>query len=182
MADSVVKNANKDESLTARSSYSPIDEMFSDDIPFNPEMDDKGYIISTENLPYSTYNLDRGAEESGTEDLRERLYENLTPEQSTIQGIPGLTYPGRVFGQDITNFDYKKPKEMPFMGESTRALGIANGGNVGIETLKKTTIEIQETPADRNTTVLKRMIKQSGAPAQDPKLLAQVSQILGRDV
>ena len=44
MADSVVKNANKDESLTARSSYSPIDEMFSDDIPFDPEMDDTAQL------------------------------------------------------------------------------------------------------------------------------------------
>ena len=61
MADSVVKNANKDQSLTARSTYSPIDEIFRD-IPFAPEMDDTGYILSPENLPYSTYNLDRGAE------------------------------------------------------------------------------------------------------------------------
>jgi len=182
MADSVVKNANKDESLTARSTYSPIDEMFSDDIPFAPEMDDTGYILSTENLPYSTYNLDRGAEEKGTEDLRERLYENMAPNQSSTQGIPGLEFPGRVYSQDILNYDYQQPREMPFMGESTRALGIANGGNVGIETLKQTTIQLQETPPDRNMTVLKRMMKQAGAPAQDPKLLAQVSQVLGRDV
>ena len=66
--------------------------------------------------------------------------------------------------------------------ETTYDIGIAAGGNVGIETLKKTTIELQETPPDRSTTVLQRMMKRSGAPARDPRLLAQLAQVLGRDV
>jgi hypothetical protein len=66
--------------------------------------------------------------------------------------------------------------------EGIRSIGLESGGNAGIETLKQTTIQLQETPPDRNMTVLQRMMKQAGAPAQDPRLLAQVSQVLGRDV
>ena len=102
-------------------------------------------------------------------DLRQYQYKDLAPP----------LYGEGVETRDIT---YQAPVELPMKSESTYDIGIAAGGNVGIETLKKTTIELQETPPDRGTTVLQRMMKQSGTPARDPRLLAQLAQVLGRDV
>ena len=83
---------------------------------------------------------------------------------------------------DVDDITYEAPTELPMESEGIRSIGLEMGGNAGIETLKQTTIQLQEMPPDRNMTVLQRMMKQAGAPAQDPKLLAQVSQVLGRDV
>jgi hypothetical protein len=102
-------------------------------------------------------------------DLRQYQYQDLAPP----------LYGEGVETKDIT---YQDPVELPMKSEPTYDIGIEAGGNVGIETLKKTTIELQETPPDRGTTVLQRMMKQAGAPARDPRLLAQVAQVLGRDV
>ena len=108
-------------------------------------------------------------QEPNVVDLREYQYKDLAPP----------LYGEGVETRDIT---YQAPVKLPMKSESTYDIGIAAGGNVGIETLKKTTIELQETPPDRGTTVLQRMMKRAGTPAQDPRLLAQVAQVLGRDV
>ena len=100
-------------------------------------------------------------------DLREEQYEGMAPP---------------LYDVDIGDITYEAPTELPMESEGIRSIGLGMGGNAGIETLKQTTIQLQEIPPDRNMTVLKRMMKQAGAPAQDPKLLAQVSQVLGRDV
>lgn len=133
MADSVVKNANK--------------EQYDEDAIFDRLLD--------ETL------------EPDVVDLREEQYEGMAPP---------------LFDVDVDDITYEAPTELPMRSEGIRSIGLESGGNAGIETLKQTTIQLQEMPPDRNMTVLQRMMKQAGAPAQDPRLLAQVSQVLGRDV
>ena len=132
MADSVVKNANK--------------EKYDEDAIFDRLLE--------ETL------------EPDVVDLREKQYEGMAPP---------------LFDVDVRDITYEAPTELPMESEGIRSIGLGMGGNAGIETLKQTTIQLQEMPPDRNMTVLQRMMKQAGAPAQDPKLLAQVSQVLGRD-
>ena len=133
MADSVVKNANK--------------EKYDEDAIFDRLLD-------------QTF-------EPEVVDLREEQYEGMAPP---------------LFDVDVRDITYEAPTELPMESEGIRSIGLEMGGNAGIETLKQTTIQLQEIPPDRNMTVLQRMMKQAGAPAQDPRLLAQVSQVLGRDV
>ena len=133
MADSVVKNANK--------------EKYDEDAIFDRLLE--------ETL------------EPDVIDLREKQYEGMAPP---------------LFDVDVRDITYEAPTELPMESEGIRSIGLESGGNAGIETLKQTTIQLQEMPPDRNMTVLQRMMKQAGAPAQDPRLLAQVSQVLGRDV
>ncbi len=133
MADSVVKNANK--------------EKYDEDAIFDRLLD-------------QTF-------EPEVVDLREEQYEGMAPP---------------LFDVDVRDITYEAPTELPMESEGIRSIGLEMGGNAGIETLKQTTMQLQEIPPDRNMTVLQRMIKQAGAPAQDPRLLAQVSQVLGRDV
>ena len=133
MADSVVKNANK--------------EKYDEDAIFDRLLE--------ETL------------EPDVVDLREKQYEGMAPP---------------LFDVDVRDITYEPPTELPMESEGIRSIGLESGGNAGIETLKQTTIQLQEMPPDRNMTVLQRMMKQAGAPAQDPRLLAQVSQVLGRDV
>ena len=133
MADSVVKNANK--------------EKYDEDAIFDRLLDQ--------------------TLEPEVVDLREEQYEGLAPP---------------LFEVDVRDITYEAPTELPMESEGIRSIGLEMGGNAGIETLKQTTIQLQEIPPDRNMTVLQRMMKQAGAPAQDPRLLAQVSQVLGRDV
>ena len=133
MADSVVKNANK--------------EKYDEDAIFDRLLE--------ETL------------EPDVIDLREKQYEGMAPP---------------LFDVDVRDITYEAPTELPMESEGIRSIGLESGGNAGIETLKQTTIQLQEIPPDRNMTVLQRMMKQAGAPAQDPRLLAQVSQVLGRDV
>ena len=99
-------------------------------------------------------------------DLREEQYGDLAPP---------------LYDVDVDDITYESPKELPMRSEGIRSIGLEKGGNAGIETLKQTTIQLQEIPPDRNMTVLQRMMKQAGAPAQDPRLLAQISRVLGRD-
>jgi len=133
MADSVVKNANK--------------EQYDEDAIFDRLLDQ--------------------TLEPEVVDLREEQYEGMAPP---------------LYDVDIGDITYEAPTKLPMESEGIRSIGLESGGNAGIETLKQTTIQLQEMPPDRNMTVLKRMMKQAGAPAQDPRLLAQVSQVLGRDV
>ena len=100
-------------------------------------------------------------------DLREKQFEGMAPP---------------LYDVDIGDITYEAPTKLPMESEGIRTIGLESGGNAGIETLKQTTIQLQEMPPDRDMTVLKRMRKQAGASAQDPKLLAHVSQVLGRDV
>ena len=68
--------------------------------------------------------------------------------------------------------DYQIP-EMPRL--------FADGGGVA-SLMKKTTIEMQEIPADRKMLVMNRIMKQGGVTqSRDPRLMAQLAQVLGRD-
>jgi hypothetical protein len=57
----------------------------------------------------------------------------------------------------------------------------ADGGGVS-SLMKKTTVEMQEIPADRNMLVMNRIMKQGGVTqSRDPRLMSQLAQVLGRD-
>ena len=57
----------------------------------------------------------------------------------------------------------------------------ADGGGVS-SLMKKTTVEMQEIPADRNMLVMNRIMKQGGVTqSRDPRLMAQLAQVLGRN-
>tara|TARA_R100001015_G_C4536475_1_gene101506 strand:+ start:191 stop:643 length:453 start_codon:yes stop_codon:yes gene_type:complete len=130
-------------------------------------------------------NIQRAQEEqrSNEDEIFDRLIERVTqPEVFDLreEQYEGMAPP--LYDVDVGDITYETPKELPMRSEGIRSIGLEKGGNAGIETLKQTTIQLQEVPPDRNMTVLQRMMKQAGAPAQDPRLLAQVSQVLGRDV
>ena len=130
-------------------------------------------------------NIQRAQEEqrSNEDEIFDRLIERVTqPEVFDLreEQYEGMAPP--LYDVDVGDITYETPKELPMRSEGIRSIGLEKGGNAGIETLKQTTIQLQEVPPDRNMTVLQRMMKQAGAPAQDPRLLAQVSRVLGRDV
>jgi len=178
MANSVVKNANKENNdITIEEELQMGDDLLdrlteSKEKQIGEELE-KMFEDSGTYLPNSKDDIfDRILQlnqEPNVVDLRQYQYKDLAPP----------LYGDGVETRDIT---YQAPVKLPMKSEGIYDIGIAAGGNVGIETLKKTTIELQETPSDRGTTVLQRMMKQSGTPAQDPRLLAQVAQVLGRDV
>ena len=130
-------------------------------------------------------NIQKAQEEqrSNEDEIFDRLIERVTqPEVFDLreEQYEGMAPP--LYDVDVGDITYETPKELPMESEGIRSIGLEKGGNAGIETLKQTTIQIQEVPPDRNMTVLQRMMKQAGAPAQDPRLLAQISRVLGRDV
>ena len=166
MADTVVKNANKeDNDITI---LGPGEELsIEEELQMGADLENQlKETVDEDDI------LDRILQtepEPNVVDLRAYQYQDLAPP----------LYGEGVETKDLT---YQSPMKLPMKSELTYDIGIAAGGNVGIETLKKTTIELQETPPDRSTTVLQRMMKQSGTPARDPRLLAQLAQVLGRDV
>ena len=224
MADTVVKNANKEDYLQKEPFIIPKEEDFNLDKlierePFiEPEeetapeyfiqkLSDTGEDITIEEELQMGEDLENRLTESKEKQIGEELEKMFedsgtylpNPEGDIFDRILQLNQEPNVvdlrayqyqdlapplYGEAIETKDitYRQPMELPRESESTYDIGIAAGGNVGIETLKKTTIELQETPPDRSTTVLQRMMKQSGTPARDPRLLAQVAQVLGRDV
>jgi hypothetical protein len=130
-------------------------------------------------------NIQKAQEEqrSNEDEIFDRLIERVTqPEVFDLreEQYEGMAPP--LYDVDVGDITYETPKELPMRSEGIRSIGLEKGGNAGIETLKQTTIQLQEVPPDRNMTVLQRMMKQAGAPAQDPRLLAQISRVLGRDV
>ena len=130
-------------------------------------------------------NIQKAQEEqrSNEDEIFDRLIERVTqPEVFDLreEQYEGMAPP--LYDVDVGDITYETPKELPMESEGIRSIGLEKGGNAGIETLKQTTIQIQEVPPDRNMTVLQRMMKQAGASAQDPRLLAQISRVLGRDV
>ena len=130
-------------------------------------------------------NIQKAQEEqrSNEDEIFDRLIERVTqPEVFDLreEQYEGMAPP--LYDVDVGDITYETPKELPMESEGIRSIGLEKGGNAGIETLKQTTIQLQEIPPDRNMTVLQRMMKQAGASAQDPRLLAQISRVLGRDV
>ena len=96
-------------------------------------------------------------------DLREEQYEDLAPP---------------LYDVDVDDITYESPKELPMRSEGIRSIGLKKGGNAGIETLKQTTMQIQEKPADRGALVLKRILKQAGVENVDPLTVIKAMSVL----
>ena len=200
MADTVVKNANKEDLLQKGPFIFPKEEDFDldkfierepfiepdeDTAPeyFIQKLSDTGEEITIEEELQLGEDLENRLRQEQESDILDRILQT-EPNVVDLRAYQYQDLAPPLYGEAIETKDitYRQPMELPRESEPTYDIGIAAGGNVGIETLKKTTIELQETPPDRSTTVLQRMMKQSGTPARDPRLLAQVAQVLGRDV
>jgi len=193
MADSVVRNANKeDDTFIFDSNTSEGDEylMENQDAYLGSEytQEDADEIIRrlTED-PFSMRSL---AQDTTSNEFEEYI----TPEEEMRARL--LTYGGSeseggladpMFSDiDISDVTYNKPgiplNEYGDPNPDSRAIALKYGGSPGIEGLmmKKTTI--MEMPADRSKLVLNRIMKQGGKPnSNDPRLMAQLSKVLGRD-
>tara|TARA_Y100001963_G_scaffold121839_1_gene170744 strand:+ start:120 stop:1046 length:927 start_codon:yes stop_codon:yes gene_type:complete len=188
MADSVVKNANKEnnditilgpgEELSVEEELQMGDNLL-DRLTESKEeqkreelrkmFEDTGSkfpkppIVLPKFLPDET--LDRILQSTQDVDLREYQYKDLAP---PLYGE----------GVEIKDITYQAPVELPMKSEPTYDIGIAAGGNVGIETLKKTTMQTQEKPASRSALVLKRILKQAGVENVDPLTMKKVMSVL----
>tara|TARA_R110000764_G_scaffold63555_1_gene134329 strand:- start:142 stop:594 length:453 start_codon:yes stop_codon:yes gene_type:complete len=138
-----------------------------EDIPIYEEEGSEGdeYLMQNQNFDFL---------EEGPEDTLRRLQDEMSDRFVTFGGSEsegGLADP--LLGDlDFTQMNYVEPKYIP----------LEYGGSPGIEGLmmKKTTI--MEMPADRSKLVLDRIMKQAGAaPSNDPRLMSQLAQVLGRD-
>ena len=192
MADSVVRNANKeDDTLIFDADTSAGDEYLMENqdpylgTDFTQEDADDIIRRLTED-PYSMRSLAQDTtsnefEEYITpeEEMRDRL---LTFGGSESEG--GLADPA-LSQYNLTEMNYRKPgialNQFGDPNPDSGAIPLEYGGSPGIEGLmmKKTTI--MEMPADRNKLMLDRIMKQAGAPkSNDPRLMSQLSQVLGR--
>ena len=193
MADSVVRNANKEnDTLIFDADTSEGDEyLMENQDPYlgsDYTQEDADDIIRrlTED-PFSMRSL---AQDTTSNEFEEYI----TPEEEMRARL--LTYGGSeseggladpMFSDiDISDVTYNKPgiplNEYGDPNPDSRAIALKYGGSPGIEGLmmKKTTI--MEMPADRSKLVLNRIMKQGGKPnSNDPRLMAQLSKVLGRD-
>jgi len=193
MADSVVRNATKeDDILIFDADTSEGDDYLMENqdpylgTDFNQEDADDIIRRLTED-PYSMRSLAQDTtsnefEEYITpeEEMRNRL---LTFGGSESEG--GLADPA-LSQYNLTEMNYRKPgialNQFGDPNPDSGAIPLEYGGSPGIEGLmmKKTTI--MEMPADRSKLMLDRIMKQAGAPkSNDPRLMAQLSKVLGRD-
>jgi len=152
MADSVVRNATKEDNSDI--GYDDIVRMLEDD-------------------PYALNPLDQ---DTTTEP--EEYIEPMDAIRGQMLDFGGSEMEGGfadapLGGIDLLDTNYVKPKYIP----------LEYGGSPGIESImKKTTIEMQEIPADRSMLVMNRIMKQGGVTeTRDPRLMAQLAQVLGRD-
>jgi len=193
MADSVVRNANKeDDILIFDADTSEGDDYLMENqdayLGSKYTQEDADEIIRrlTED-PFSMRSLAQDTtsnefEEYITpeEEMRSRL---LTFGGSESEG--GLADPA-LSQYNLTEMNYRKPgialNQYGDPNPDSGAIPLEYGGSPGIEGLmmKKTTI--MEMPADRSKLMLDRIMKQAGAPQNnDPRLMAQLSKVLGRD-
>lgn len=175
MADSVVRNANKDDIPI----FDP-DTEFGDQYLMERQSFDDSETLSGEEIirmmeededAFNSYDQDRtGPPEPYIEPMDAIRDKMLGFDGSESEG--GLA-DAPLGGIDLLNTNYVKPKYIP----------LEYGGSPGIESImKKTTIEMQEIPADRSMLVMNRIMKQGGVnQSRDPRLMAQLAQVLGRD-
>jgi len=194
MADSVVRNANKEDDTLVfefENSNEGDEYLMENQDPYlgsDYTQEDADDIIRrlTED-PFSMRSL---AQDTTSNEFEEYI----TPEEEMRARL--LTYGGSeseggladpMFSDiDISDVTYNKPgiplNEYGDPNPDSRAIALKYGGSPGIEGLmmKKTTI--MEMPADRSKLVLNRIMKQGGKPdSNDPRLMAQLSKVLGRD-
>jgi len=151
MSNSVVRNANKEEPDTPMD-YDEIVRMLEED-------------------PYALDPLDQD-----TTTAPEEFIEPMDAIRGQMLEFGGSEMEGGfadapLSGIDLLDTNYVKPKFIP----------LEYGGSPGIESImKKTTI--MEMPADRSMLVMNRILKQGGVTeTRDPRLMAQLAQVLGRD-
>jgi len=194
MADSVVRNANKEDDTLVfefENSNEGDEYLMENQDPYlgsDYTQEDADDIIRrlTED-PFSMRSLAQDTtsnefEEYITpeEEMRARL---LTYGGSESEG--GLADPA-LSQYNLTEMNYRKPgialNQYGDPNPDSGAIPLEYGGSPGIEGLmmKKTTI--MEMPVDRSKLMLDRIMKQAGAPQNnDPRLMAQLSKVLGRD-
>ena len=151
MADSVVRNATKED---------------------DPDIGYDEIVRMLEEDPYALDPLDQD-----TTTAPEEFIEPMDAIRGQMLEFGGSEMEGGfadapLGGIDLLDTNYVKPKFIP----------LEYGGSPGIESImKKTTVEMQEVPADRNMLVMNRLMKQGGVTeTRDPRLMAQLSQVLGR--
>ena len=194
MADSVVRNANKEDDTLVfefENSNEGDEYLMENQDPYlgsDYTQEDADDIIRrlTED-PFSMRSL---AQDTTSNEFEEYI----TPEEEMRARL--LTYGGSeseggladpMFSDiDISDVTYNKPgiplNEYGDPNPDSRAIALKYGGSPGIAGLmmKKTTI--MEMPADRSKLVLNRIMKKGGKPdSNDPRLMAQLSKVLGRD-
>lgn len=171
MADSVVRNATKEDIPIFDSSTDFGDQYMMDKQNLDTKYDE--IIRMLEEDPNALDSLGQDmttAPEEFAEPIDEigkKLFEfDGTESEGGLADAP-------LGGIDLLNTNYVKPKYIP----------LEYGGSPGIESImKKTTVEMQEIPADRNMLVMNRIMKQGGVTqSRDPRLMAQLAQVLGRD-
>jgi hypothetical protein len=172
MADSVVRNANKEDIPI----FDPDTDLGDQYLMENQSFSDMGYddiVRMLEEDPYAMDPLDK--DRTGPP---EEYIEPMDAIRDKMLGFGGSEMEGGLAdaplgGIDLLDTNYVKPKYIP----------LEYGGSPGIESImKKTTIEMQEIPADRKMLVMNRIMKQGGVTqTRDPRLMAQLAQVLGRD-
>ena len=166
MADSVVRNANKEDIPIFDSDTDLGDQFFLEQDLDNLTEDPDDIIERLMNDPNALDPLDQD-----TTRAPEKFIEPLDAISKKMLEFEGFAEPA-LGGIDLLDINYVKPKAIP----------LKYGGSPGIEGLmKKTTIEIQ-VPADREMLVMSRIMKKAGkSKTNDPRLMAQLAQVLGRD-
>jgi len=173
MADSVVRNANK-ENIPI---FDPDTDLGDQYLMENQSFDDSDTLSGEEIVrmieedpdAFNSYDQDRTGPPEDYIDPIDAIRDKMF-------GFDGSESEGGLAdaplgGIDLLNTNYVKPKYIP----------LKYGGSPGIESImKKTTI--MEMPADRSMLVMNRIMKQGGVTeTRDPRLMAQLAQVLGRD-
>jgi len=172
MADSVVRNANKEDIPI----FDPSTDLGDQYLMENQSFSDMGYDDIVRMLEEDPYAMDPLDQDTTTEP--EEFIEPMDAIRGQMLEFGGSEMEGGfadapLSGIDLLDTNYVKPKYIP----------LEYGGSPGIESImKKTTIEMQEIPADRSMLVMNRIMKQGGVTeTRDPRLMAQLAQVLGRD-
>jgi len=175
MADSVVRNANKEDIPIFDPSTDLGDQYLMENQNFE-DLNDMGYDEIVRMLDEDPNALDPLDQDTTTEP--EEFIEPMDAIRGQMLEFGGSEMEGGfadapLSGIDLLDTNYVKPKFIP----------LKYGGSPGIESImKKTTVEMQEVPADRNMLVMNRILKQGGVTeTRDPRLMAQLAQVLGRD-
>ena len=175
MADSVVRNANKEDIPIFDPSTDLGDQYLMENQNFD-DLNDMGYDEIVRMLDEDPYALDPLDQDTTT--APEEFIEPMDAIRGQMLEFGGSEMEGGfadapLSGIDLLDTNYVKPKFIP----------LKYGGSPGIESImKKTTIEMQEIPADRSMLVMNRILKQGGVTeTRDPRLMAQLAQVLGRD-
>ena len=175
MADSVVRNANKEDIPIFDPSTDLGDQYLMENQNFE-DLNDMGYDEIVRMLDEDPNALDPLDQDTTTEP--EEFIEPMDAIRGQMLEFGGSEMEGGfadapLSGIDLLDTNYVKPKFIP----------LKYGGSPGIESImKKTTIEMQEIPADRSMLVMNRILKQGGVTeSRDPRLMAQLAQVLGRD-